>query len=275
MKDGYAKIIIAVIFGFIIIKTCSNNRNRNYQYYQQETWQKSPVDKLVRSLSNEPNFSIILYDMNAEDQNSSSPTYQQKYRIIIPQSDTVLTKETQWYTVSPAFFHQYINDMGMEIASKKNGVLHKEVAPAGYSNYIGNPQYGHWVQNNGSSFWAFYGRYAFMSSMFNLMTYPVRRSYWDDYYYGGYYGTGRAYYGPSGRHIYGTRSYTASSAGRNSTWGSKPSDFKSRVRSSVARSARAARSRSYSSSSRYRMGRNASRSSRYSTFRSRGGGFGK
>ncbi len=270
MDNKVAKIVIAVIIGFFMLKTCSTCRsNRNYSTNSTiSSWEKSPVDKLVRSLSNENNFSIILLDMD-----SRSNGYYHQYNVLIEKADTVLSQETEWEKVSEAFFADNINNMGMEVASKKDGKLSKVASPAGYNHYIGNERYGHWTQRNGSSFWEFYGRYAFMSSMFNLMTYPVRRSYYDDYYGGGYYGR-RSYYGPSGTNMYGTKSYTSTS-GKSTTWGSKPSNFKSQVRSQVSRSSSANRSRSYSSSSSYSQ--KSRSSSRYSSSssRSRSGGFGK
>ena len=69
--------------------------------------------------------------------------------------------------------------MGMEIAAKSaDGEVTKTAAPPGYNNYVGNSQYGQWQQgSNGQSFWAFYGQYALMSSLFNMATFPARRSY--------------------------------------------------------------------------------------------------
>ncbi len=272
MDNKLAKIIIAVVIGFFMLKTCSTCKS-NRNYYSDSgisSWEKSPVDNLVRSLSNEQNFSIILLDMD-----SRSNGYYHQYQVLIEKPDTVLSQESDWEKVSETFFADNINNMGMEIASKKDGKLSKVASPAGYNHYIGNEKYGHWTQRNGTSFWEFYGQYAFMSSMFNLMTYPVRRSYYDDYYGGGYYGS-RPYYGPSGRTMYGTRSYTSSSTGKSTTWASKPSNFKSQVRSQVSRSSSASSSRSYSSSSSYsQKSRSSSRYSSSSSSRSRSGGFGK
>lgn len=271
MDNSLAKIIIAVVIGFFMLKTCSTCRSSRSYYSDSSlsSWEKSPVDNLIRSLSDEQNYSIILLDMD-----SRSNGYFHQYQVLVEKPDTVLSKETSWEEVSEAFFAENINNMGMEIASKKDGTLSKVASPAGYNHYIGNEKYGHWTERNGSSFWEFYGQYAFMSSMFNLMTYPARRSYWDDYYGGGYYGR-RSYYGPSGSDMYGTKSYTSSSTGRSSTWGSKPSSFKSQVRSQVSRSTSAGSSRSYSSGSSYSQ--KSRSSSRYSSSssRSRSGGFGK
>ena len=184
-------------------------------------------------------------------------TYMHQYKII-EETEPGKPEErlTDWYEVSEGYFESHANDMGMEIASRgEDGKLQKGASPPGYNNYVGNPKYGRWENRGGSSFWAFYGQYAFMSSMFNMMTYPVRRSYWNDYR-GSYYGTGRSYYGPtaSGRSYYGTNSDYNRSTRPNSTWSRNTSSFKNRVSSRTSRS-----------------------SSRYggSSSRSRGGGYGK
>jgi hypothetical protein len=281
MSEGnaLAKIIIAVVIGFFIFKTCTRDDNPYRGAVNQNAdlkeWEKSPVDKLIKKYSDEQSFSVLLNDMDVDNASGDNPKYKHQYKLLIEKPDSVHVKETKWYNVSPVFFEKHVDHMGMEIASRIDGKVTKTASPAGYNNYVGDPKYGQWTQRNGSSFWEFYGKYAFLSSVFNMMSYPVHRRYWDEYR-GGYYGTGRPYYGPSGRNIYGTKSFTSTQAGKNTRWGSKPSDFKNRVRSSVSRSAAAARSRSYSSGSRYgKTSRSASRSSRSTSFRSRSGGFGK
>ncbi|MEM6831957.1 MAG: hypothetical protein AAF551_15710, partial [Bacteroidota bacterium] len=139
----------------------------------------------------------------------------------------------------------------MEIAARDStGKLSKAVTPPGYSNYVGNPRYGSWQSNgNGGSFWAFYGQYAFMSSMFNLFAYPARRSYYDDWR-GGYYGRGRSYYGPTsgGTSYYGTNSNYTKSKNPSSSWNSRSSSFKNSVRNRVSRSSgKSGSSRTYRS----------------------------
>lgn len=277
-KIGNIIILTAVVF--IVIKTCSVVRNEskpqpNSNAYTSQNWEKSPVDKLIKELEKENNYSIILSDMDVKNPNSSNPQYQHKYKIIIEIPDSVVAEETAWKDVTSTFFNKHVDNMGMEIVSKKDGVITKEAVPAGYANFVGNPQYGQWRERNGTSFWEFYGRYAFMSSMFNLMTFPARRAYWNDYHTN-YYGTGRGYYGPSGQRIYGTRGYTASQNGQNTQWGRKSSDFKSKVRGQVSRSSGTSTSRRYSSSSSYnRTSRSSTRSSSGTSYRSRSGGFGK
>ena len=220
-----------------------------------EDYSKPPVDNIIRDMPSNRVFSIILNDMDV--QGTFFHDYYHQYKII-QEKEPGKPEEfvTGWQKVSKDYFKKNADNMGMEIASRgEDGKLHKSVSPPGYNNYIGNERYGTWQTSGGHSFWHFYGQYAFMSSMFNLMSYPVRRSYYDDYR-GGYYGTGRSYYGPtvSGRPYYGTNSAYTRSTRPNSTWSRNTSSFKRRVANRTSRSG-----------------------SRYggSSSRSRGGGFGK
>jgi hypothetical protein len=240
------KLLIA--FVLVIPSACGN----------QPDLSKKPVDEIVKSLNQVNNFSILLYDMDTEG--SFFTKYRHQYQIIQGDSITgIKTDTTGWYEVSKDNFMTNIDNMGMEIVSKKDGVLDKSVSPPGYGSYVGNPGYGHWVERDGTSFWEFYAQYAMMSTMFHLMTYPIRMSYWNDYHTN-YYGTGRSYYGPAtgtGTYMYGTGSQL--NQGRSTArWNSNASNsnFRSRVQGMKGRSTR--------SSSRFS-----------STSRTRSSGFGK
>lgn len=217
---------------------------------------KNPVDIIIRDIPSDRVFSIILNDMDVEG--SFVNTYMHQYKIIIENEEGIPEEsDPMWVEVEESYFELHVNDMGMEIASRgEDGKLNKSASPPGYNNYVGNEKYGQWENRGGSSFWAFYGQYAFMTSMFRMATYPVSRSYYNDYRTS-YYGTGRSYYGPTGtngRTAYGTGS-TYTNAGRaNSSWSRNNSSFKQRVTGRTSRSA-----------------------SRYggTTSRSSGGGFGK
>lgn len=241
--------IVVIFIILFIISQCGGGDSE---------FKKSPLDELIKELPKDEVFSIILNDMDVEG--NFSKTYFHQYEIIKGSTpETISSETTNFLEVNEEFFNQHINNMGMEIASRDStGKLHKDVAPAGYSNYVGNQKYGQWKSDgNGGSFWEFYGKFAFMSSMFNLMTYPARYSHYDTWR-GGYYGTGRPYYGPSsgGTSYYGTGSKYNQSRNPSSTWNNKPSSFKQQVRDRVSRS----------------TGRTGSSSGGY---RSKGGGFGK
>ena len=139
---------------------------------QSDGYANSPIDKIVRDMNSEPNFSIILYDMDYKQNAMSSDVYRHKYQIITPKGEEVTAKDTDWLEVPQAYFDSQVNNMGMEVVSKVDGKLNKVATPAGYSQYVGNSQYGQWTNRGGSSFWEFYGRYAMMSTMFNMMS-PV------------------------------------------------------------------------------------------------------
>ena len=234
-------VLLAFIF---ILSSCGGKR-----------FEKNALDVIIRDMPSDRVFSVILHDMDVEG--TFFHTYHHQYKVIEEiEPGKPEERITKWYEVKESFFEKHANDMGMELAARgEDGKLQKGASPPGYSNYVGNPKYGSWQTSNGNSFWAFYGQYAFMSSMFNLMTYPVRRSYYDDYRRD-YYGTGRGYYGPrsAGRTYYGTNSDYNRTSRPNSAWSRNTSSFKQRVASRTSRS-----------------------SSRYggSSSRSRGGGYGK
>ena len=250
---------ITLVFAAILLVQCTSSSTKKFV--------KEPLDAIIKENSKYQNFSIILYDMDYDQSNKS---YKHQYQILVeplPPEDTTLVETiTTWKVVSDAFFNKHVEDMGMEIAFKKDGKLEKKTAPPGYSNYVGNKKYGHWNTNSsGNSFWAFYGRYAFMSSMFRMASYPIYRSHYNNYH-SNYYGSGRSYYGPrtsSGGNTYGTSS-SYNKARTTSTWNNKSSSFKSNVRSNVSRSASTSKRKSRSSS-RYKG----------SNSRSRSGGYGK
>lgn len=234
-----------------------------------EEWQKSPVDQLIRDMDKVPSFSIILYDMNVEG--NFTKTYQHQYKIITLVDSVPSERITEWYTVSQSLFTQHEEHMGMEIAAKTDdGKITKTAAPPGYSNYVGNERYGHWVQDgNGGSFWEFYGKYMFFSSMFNMIAYPAYRNNFMDYR-SNYYGS-RPYYGStsSGNRIYGTNSDYSRKANAGSRWNSNlnRNSFKSgNSGNKSGNSFFGGSDRTTRSGSRYNSGFSS---------RSRSGGFGK
>lgn len=262
----------AFLLLLIVFASCSSEKSKVYK--------KTPVDEFITKYINEPNFSVILADMDYKEEDKS---YYHKYRVLIEKTmvevdsttlndstkvaEDVKVIDTEWRKVSDIFFDNNINNLGMTIVSKKNGVVDKETSPAGYDNYVGNKRYGSWNTNSsGGSFWAFYGQYHFMSSLFYGSSHRYYRSDYRNYdtnHRGrtGYYGSGTNKYG------------TTSATNKQSSWSSRPNTFKSKVRNSVSKSATTSRSKSYSSSSKTQ--RNSSRYSSSSSSRSRSGGFGK
>ena len=86
-----------------------------------------------------------------------------------------------------------VNAVSQEVEQKMN----KSSDYGAGSQLIGNPHYGRWSHGSGGSFWAWYGQYAFFSSMFG-----GRRHYYNDW------GSNRGY---SYYHDYGRNNYTSRS----------------------------------------------------------------
>ncbi|MBI1182920.1 DUF4178 domain-containing protein [bacterium] len=238
-------LLIGLVFVFFGLARCGNS---------QSAYHKKPVDELTQQLMPNESFSIILYDM---DVNESGWSYEYLHKYLVVSSATADAEPTSTYTdwleVSEDYFKENENNLGMELVSKKDGKINKTVSPPGWGAYVGNEQYGEWKTNErGESFWSFYGKYMFFSSIFDLATRPVYRSYYGSYY-NDYYGR-RSYYGPSmgGGYYYGTNSsYTKQRRPDFYTRRQQKNNFSTQRRSR--------------SSSRYRGG----------SYRSRGGGFGK
>jgi hypothetical protein len=140
------------------------------------------------------------------------------------------------------------------LVSKKGGAIVRAPQPPGYQ-YVGDPRYGEWKKEpGGNSFWSFYGKYMFFSSMFNMMAGPVYRSNWD-YCARGWGGRSPCYgrdrtFGTGGSYVGGHSAYRDYRSRQKMAPRARKSTFESKVASRVSRS-------------------------RMSAVRTRSGGFGK
>jgi hypothetical protein len=100
------------------------------------------------------------------------------------------TSDEKWVDVSKAQYQAMEKNLGMAIEHKPAGKYDTEservAQPAGFA-YMAPPgqsnQYGHWEQNNGTSFWVFYGQYALMRDLlFNHSYRPLEYREYHDYY---------------------------------------------------------------------------------------------
>lgn len=240
-------LIIGLAFVIFGATRCSSGGSSEFK--------KNPIDEITQAHLNDDAFSVILYDMDVTS-SGWSKDYMHKYTIISTK-DSISDPEqsqTDWLEVDKKYFEENENNLGMELVSKSDGKLNKTVAPAGYGAYVGNEKYGQWQTNSsGQSFWSFYGKYMFFSSVLNMATRPIYRSYYTDYR-SNYYGRS-AYYGPTvgGSSYYGTNSSYTQKA--------RPDFYQRKAQRTSSSSSRNSRS-----GSRYSSG---------SSYRSRGGGFGK
>lgn len=191
MKRHYSLILLLPLIA--ILHSCGGKK-----------FTKTPVDNYIVTFSEDDNYSIILHDMDV--QGTFFKTYLHKYKVIKEHnSGQPESTISEWFEVSEQFFTANQNNLGMTLVHKKDGKLDKNVSPPGYQ-YVGDSRYGEWRTHNGSSFWAFYGQYMFMSHMFGMINRPVYRNDYNTY--NSSYAGRRSYYGPktNGSYKYGTNS---------------------------------------------------------------------
>jgi hypothetical protein len=193
----------------------------------------------------------VLVDMETRG-SGSSREYNQKIKTVrttvadATGKSSTATSDEKWVDVSPAQYQAMEKDLGMAIEHKAAGKYDTEservAQPAGFA-YMAPPgqsnQYGHWEQNNGTSFWVFYGQYALMRDLlFNHSYRPLEyREYHDYYTYRQrnetYYGrdpvTQAPRYGTSGtatQEHYSGSTFAKSGGFKDSKFASKPGGYR-------------------------------------------------
>ena len=245
---GWLVIIILLLAQFMI---CSKkNQTSSNTYYNNEG-----LSLVIKQYADQSDFTILLEDMDYQ-----SSEYKHKYKtLLFHKADSSFSETTTlWMNVSPRFFSDHKDHLGMELAHKADGKLSIVTRPPGFSNYIGNEKYGKWVNDDqhqrGDRRWEFFAKYLIISRTLNYLTRPTYYSSWHhfDRTYrhrgGNYYGTGNAYKTPY---------YVNTPAGRNTQWGKKAE----KDRGGIIRSANNAYRKNSRSGSRYSNSSSRSRSS--------------
>lgn len=218
---------------------------------------RTPLDEITERHSGVPDLSITLADM--QKVGGLLPIYYHKYQVVHGDAaaGTLQTETTDWLKVKPAFYKQYADDLGMTLVSRsEGGSLDSTPKPAGYQ-YVGNEKYGQWRSDgHGGSFWEFYGKWMFMSHMFNMISGPpISRGYYDDYR--SHYSSGRRWYGQGNDRQFGTGGATTRKA--------NPAFFERATSSS----------KGFANKVGDRMGRGAKTGRNLNSMRGRSGSFGK
>lgn len=167
------------------------------------------LNKLEKSLAQYPEYDVILADMREEG--NFFPEYYHRYKVVYKtssDSNTAFQEElSDWVEVGKRDYQRNYNNLGMTIMARSDsGAIDRTAQPPGY-RHAGDPRYGEWRRDNdGNSFWAFYGRYAMMRTAYDMISgRRLYRSEYDDYRK--HRRNRRPYYGKSNQ--YGTEgSYT-------------------------------------------------------------------
>ncbi len=94
--------------------------------------------------------------------------------------------DTDWKLVSEDIYENNFEYLGMAILTKPFGMFEDEAdtnaTPPGMG-FVGNPEYGKWEKDNqGNSFWSWYGKYALFSNLLFYSTMgPMRYNSWNRY----------------------------------------------------------------------------------------------
>ena len=155
----------------------------------------SPVEKLQKELAGEKEYAIILNDMREEGNFVSS--YYHQYRV-----DKGETKDIRPFVeVSETYYKKNEPYLGMALTAKTpDGEVTTTPFPNGYQ-YVGNPEYGQWRQNDsGGSMWEFYGKYMLISQVMNWAGFGLSRNHYSNYSNSRM--SGRPYFGANNQ--YGT-----------------------------------------------------------------------
>ena len=158
----------------------------------------NPSEKLQKQLDQYPEYAIILEDMKVDG--NIFKDYYHRYKLLYAtQSGDSLTfnsETTDWIQVDEDYFSNYQRYLGMALVSKtlKDSVINTPQPPV--YQYVGDERYGRWrTDNNGNSFWEFYGKYALLQSLLGGWNQPIYRDEWTEYRT---YRTGnRPYFGKS------------------------------------------------------------------------------
>ncbi len=134
-----------------------------------------PIEDLKKKLQNQPTFSVVLDDM--QEQGTFSKTFFHKYLVVQPEGSW----KTDFLQVPENYYQKNLSYLGMTLLTKKDGAFDETPSPPGYG-FVGDPAYGRWKEDkDGGSFWEFYGKYAFFTSLFGGWYHPVYRMDFDGY----------------------------------------------------------------------------------------------
>jgi hypothetical protein len=180
------------------------------------------LEKIRRDLDRYPEYSVILQDMDSRG--LFAKDYFHRYRMLFVKSarsapgnpPDMGQKFTDWVKVDKETFERYQDALGMAILTKKpDGSVESVPQPPAFQ-YIGDPRFGKWQQDDsGSRVWAWIAASAVLSEVideigdaFDRNNRRIRHEDWQDYrkstsrgepWYGRKNNQGKPQFGTQGR----------------------------------------------------------------------------
>jgi hypothetical protein len=195
-------LFLAFIF-MVNIFQCGGSSSSDYEY---PTNRGRDFSQIVREFDAHNEFSLILRDMDYKNSQ-----HYHKYEYVTDTSDVIVSSETGWYEVTPTFFKQHVNHLGLQLLHKNGGTKSFGVDPPGFSQFVGNEKYGSWKDNYGEYEWHYSPEYENLNAILtDGFAVPIKKNYenWKN---------------PSGTNKlpsdYNTAFYMISDRGARSNWG--------------------------------------------------------
>jgi len=145
-------MLFVAFIGIINIFQCGNNSSSSNYEYPVNTGRE--FSKIVGEFDANDEFTLILRDMDYRNSQ-----HYHKYEYVTDTSDVIVHSETGWYDVTPTFFKQHVNHLGLELVHKNGGTKLFGATPPGFSQFVGDEKYGSWVDNYGQKEWIYHPEY--------------------------------------------------------------------------------------------------------------------
>ena len=188
----FGAVVAVIVVGFWLAGGCVSNRD--------------PVPELVRQLTQYPEYSIIVDDVD-DGFLRNSMTLKSSFLVTAPIGENPdageaveFDERVDTFSISDTLAARYERSVGMVVASKTpDGTLtaYNQSYPP-YYQHVGHSHYGHW---GAGGFWIWYGQYSFMRTA--LGGHRISRPDYGTYI--GMRNRGQPYYGPQtgGRPAFG------------------------------------------------------------------------
>jgi len=155
---------ILISFSFLLLYSCGGSLVPS-----------TPTKEMKQQFESKYAYTVLLADMDLKNDQ-----FKHKYTIIdIDSTHTVTSRQTDWKNVNDDFFYQHEANLGMEILSKSpDKKINNIVSPPGFTNFIGNPNYGVW---NELGTWEFNDKYKGLSKDLEIENLPIYKKEYVDF----------------------------------------------------------------------------------------------
>lgn len=163
-------LIFIAFIGMINIFQCGSSSSSQNEY---PTNKGREFTSIVKEFDANDEFTLILRDMDYK-----TSQHYHKYEYVTDTTGVIVNSETGWYEVTPTFFKQHANHLGLQMVHKNGGTKSFGAAPPGFSQFVGNENYGRWVDNYGAEEWKYNAEYDNLNAVLtDGFSTPVRTVY--------------------------------------------------------------------------------------------------